>query len=1167
MERACVVERGVHYGCAMLLVTETNLSKWAPRLLMGLAVTVAGLGQVTAATTITNVAGLRQAALAETEVVCDVRIEATVCAASATGREMVLQDDSGAELLLLGTGSSVSPGRRILLTGAGCQLILRDWGISITRPPIIVNDGLHATAERSGAVSLATGRIPIRLEWFNGGEERDLRLSYEGPRLDRTRVSDAVLFRSDLDAGTSQAATNAGLNYRCFQGRWLSLPNFQTMLPVAEGVTNNFNLEACTRRDNVGLEFAGYLAIAHAGDYTFHLASDDGSRLYVGELLPSLQLNAMQAPPVPRILDLGAVLKPEEESRWVEVEGVVRHVLERPECAEIELESGQYRLRVGVVERSGLQPAFLLNSRVRIAGVGRSALRLDGAPAFGLLAVASLWDVRIQQLAVELRETLPVAKIGELIRQSSPDAGRMLRLSGRVSVGDQPGSLVVSDDTGVMPLEKMHDEKAISGRDAEVFGSVHRHGTNLYFRCAFIGEVDGAIVRKAETPAILTSAEQVQRLTRSEAGRGWPARIRGVITCDAPELNYANVIQDETRGLFFYWGTAVTGSTASKRPRLGEYWEIRGRAEPGQFAPVVRAQEMIRLGQGQLPAPLHPTWDQLMSGALDTQYVELTGIITSVQSNVVSLLTHGGKIRVEFGDLTEPELRRYENSLVRMRGCLLAKWESLTHQVRLGEVRLASATIIPISSGMLDPFLAPLKSVQDLLLYDLQAGAFQRVKMTGQIVFERNGEHFMMAGTNGVRFIARELVGHISAALVEVVGIPELGGPSPILREAIVRRLGVAPLPEPTLLPADELLTAGHDATRVRIQAVLVGVRQAGGDEILDLQLGGRSFSARLAGGRQPPLFLAPGSQLELTGVYAALIGGHGTGQNPGAFELLLDSTTAVRVIARPPWWTPGRMLAVLGGLVAVLILAALWITQLRQRVEERTKQLEREIHEREQAEQQRAMAEERSRIARDLHDDLGSSLTEISVLASTGLRPTDGALRSPALFNSIANKSHRLVTALDAIVWAIDPKENTLQSLADYLAGYVGDYIAATDVKCRFKIPVEFPRVTLDGKLRHELFLVVKEALHNVVRHAQASEVEFQVAAIGGNLEVVVTDNGRGFDPSATHAGHGLKNFTDRMARLGGQCVVSSHPGEGSTVRFRLPLPASKEAAPGAMV
>ena len=95
---------------------------------------------------------------------------------------------------------------------------------------------------------------------------------------------------------------------------------------------------------------------------------------------------------------------------------------------------------------------------------------------------------------------------------------------------------------------------------------------------------------------------------------------------------------------------------------------------------------------------------------------------------------------------------------------------------------------------------------------------------------------------------------------------------------------------------------------------MLVGVRQAGGDEILDLQLGGRNFSARLAGGKQPPLFLAPGSQLELTGVYAALIGDHGTGQNPGAFELLLDSTTAVRVIARPPWWTPGPMLADLGG-------------------------------------------------------------------------------------------------------------------------------------------------------------------------------------------------------------------------------------------------------------
>lgn len=174
MERACVVERGVHYGCAMLLVTEMNLSKWALQLLMGLAVTVSGLGQITAATAITNVAGLRRAALAETEVVCDVRFEATVCAASAKGRELIVSDDSGAELIWLEEGTAAIPGQRISVTGASCQLILRDWGISITRLPIIVNDGLHAMTERSGTVSLTPGRIPIRLEWFSGGEERDL---------------------------------------------------------------------------------------------------------------------------------------------------------------------------------------------------------------------------------------------------------------------------------------------------------------------------------------------------------------------------------------------------------------------------------------------------------------------------------------------------------------------------------------------------------------------------------------------------------------------------------------------------------------------------------------------------------------------------------------------------------------------------------------------------------------------------------------------------------------------------------------------------------------------------------------------------------------------------------------------------------------------------------
>jgi signal transduction histidine kinase len=264
-------------------------------------------------------------------------------------------------------------------------------------------------------------------------------------------------------------------------------------------------------------------------------------------------------------------------------------------------------------------------------------------------------------------------------------------------------------------------------------------------------------------------------------------------------------------------------------------------------------------------------------------------------------------------------------------------------------------------------------------------------------------------------------------------------------------------------------------------------------------------------------------------------------------------------VLSQPSWWTLQRLLILVGALVVVLAFTGIWITQLRRLVEQRTAQLQRETRERERVERQHALEAERSRIARDLHDDLGASLTEISVLASTGQRPGAGEISHPNLFHSIAGKARSLIAALDVIVWAVDPEDNSLQSLADYLTGYAEDFFSHTNISCRFKVPVTFPQITLDGRVRHDLLMVVKEAMTNVVRHAEATEVEFRMAVVDGALEIVVVDNGRGFDPVMAGDGHGLKNFSARLEKLGGRCQLESRAGGGTTVRVQLPLPAPK--------
>jgi signal transduction histidine kinase len=246
-------------------------------------------------------------------------------------------------------------------------------------------------------------------------------------------------------------------------------------------------------------------------------------------------------------------------------------------------------------------------------------------------------------------------------------------------------------------------------------------------------------------------------------------------------------------------------------------------------------------------------------------------------------------------------------------------------------------------------------------------------------------------------------------------------------------------------------------------------------------------------------------------------------------------------------------LLAAVGILLVSLALAAVWIASLHRQVAQRTLQLQREVAEREVAEREHSLEAERSRIARDLHDDLGASLTEISVLSSTGQQPDNREQSVETIFRSITGKAKESVSALDIIVWALDPKDNSLQLVGDYLCDYAKDYLSSFRIACRFDVPVALPPITFDGRRRHELFLAVKETLNNIVRHASATEVEFRLVIADDELQIVIVDNGKGFKSDSSRRGHGLKNLPLRLSQIGGSYGVESTPGKGTVVKIAL--------------
>jgi len=151
----------------------------------------------------------------------------------------------------------------------------------------------------------------------------------------------------------------------------------------------------------------------------------------------------------------------------------------------------------------------------------------------------------------------------------------------------------------------------------------------------------------------------------------------------------------------------------------------------------------------------------------------------------------------------------------------------------------------------------------------------------------------------------------------------------------------------------------------------------------------------------------------------------------------------------------------------------------------------------------------------------------------------------------------------MDEIVWAVSPHHDTLDSLVNYLGKFAQDFLNVAGIRCRLVVPIQLPAWPLTAEVRHSLFLAFKEALHNVVKHAAATEVRVSLTLAKSGFSASIEDNGRGFDPASVGTaattndplriagGNGLANMRKRIAGIGGECQVDSAPGKGTTVRF----------------
>jgi ligand-binding sensor domain-containing protein/signal transduction histidine kinase len=248
-------------------------------------------------------------------------------------------------------------------------------------------------------------------------------------------------------------------------------------------------------------------------------------------------------------------------------------------------------------------------------------------------------------------------------------------------------------------------------------------------------------------------------------------------------------------------------------------------------------------------------------------------------------------------------------------------------------------------------------------------------------------------------------------------------------------------------------------------------------------------------------------------------------------------------------WW-----FRVAAAVLAAAAVAGVVLSVTRVRVKRKLERLER----------QRAIERERTRIAKDIHDDLGASLTRITMLSQSVRADLDHSGAATDV-DRIFDTAREMTRAMDEIVWAVNPQHDTLDSLATYLGRFAQGFLASVHVRCRLDVPMQLPSWPLTAEVRHNLFLAFKEALNNAVKHSKTTEVQISMTIDPHGFTLCLEDKGCGFeaqqwsnggvDPLRPGSGNGLANMRQRLAEIGGHCEIKSAVGNGTVVEFVVPV------------
>ena len=928
------------------------------------------------------------------------------------------------------------------------------------------------------------------------------------------------------------------------------------------------------RVDRIGLD-----PLIHVGDVVelTGRATMGGSAPIV--LRESLRILSTGKPPRPITLTADDIVAGRHQYLFVEASGIVRQASmdARGRLALTVRTEGQ-DLSVGVREVGHADPAQYLDAGVTMQGVVATNHDAYGRTGASRLLVSSTREITITRPAATAAH-IPLQTVQALVNGGAAHSAHRVRVRGVLSAtGD---GFRMTDATGAVALAPAGKAVLPASDDVEVAGfPAERDGTVVLEQAMRLEDESMAPVAHR----VLTRAADIRSLPVSEAKRGYPVKLRAVITYFSAYNNTLNV-QDASAGIY-----VRVGDSPIPPLQTGQLIDLEGFTGPGDVVPVITAPRIKVVGTAPMPAPMAIDPLRLFAGAADCQWLEVAGIVDSIERRdartYLGLRMHFRRLEMVLpGDATLPD--GLLHARVRAQGVGASRF-NFRRQILGITLRLPSVDYLHLVEAAQQP---PVSAIAELLQFTPTARGDEPSAVEGVVVLTNpTGPTWLSDETGGV-LVASHARGIFAIGdVVRATGFAEARAFNPVLRSAALTKIGSQPPPVAPAMTLDDILEDGWDAKLAQVEGYLTDRAANSGRERLTIVQGTRAIVAELPDGQASRVEV--GSLVKVTGVSVIDAAAAGNISIPRGVTLYLRSAKDISLIANPPWWTAQRTFSLAVGLVVVTFATLGWVGLLRRRVSKQTADLRSAKDAAEAASQ--AKSEFLANVSHEIRTPMNGVLGMTELVLESEVTPEQRECLTMA-----RTSAQSLVTLINEILdfSKIEAGKMQTDSVAFPIYEVVTETVrplalqaAEKGLEFVYDVSPALPeRLIGDGG---RLGQVITNLIGNAVKFTREGAVAVHVAIDERTdtdvvLHVRVVDTGIGIahekqqaifdaftqaDGSITRqfggTGLGLSIASRLVTLMGGRMWLESDPGRGAAFHFTLPLriappPAATAPAP----